>query len=76
MLDSLQLVRGAVSKERLVPVLSHFAFRDGRVCGFDGRTYINAPAPDITLNLTVPCGVRRDERDGGRGGEDQTDAAR
>jgi hypothetical protein len=55
MLDSLQLVRGAVSKERLVPVLSHFAFRDGRVCGFDGRTYINAPAPDITLNLTVPA---------------------
>lgn len=56
MLDSLQIVRGAVSKERLIPVLSHFAFKGGRVCGFDGRVYINAPAPDAaSLDVTVPA---------------------
>lgn len=55
MLNSLRIVRGAVSVERLIPVLSHFAFRDGNVCGYDGRVYINAPAVDVSLNLTVPA---------------------
>lgn len=55
MLESLRTVRGAVSTERLVPVLSHFAFRDGRVCGFNGRVFISAPAPEVELNVTVPA---------------------
>lgn len=45
MRDILNRVRGAVSTKDLVPVLTHFAFRDGTVAGFDGRLYIQAPLP-------------------------------
>lgn len=55
MLDALARVRGAVSIKDLVPVLTHFAFRDGTVAGFDGRLYIEARLPKAQgkLNCTV-----------------------
>lgn len=51
MRDILNRVRGAVSTKDLVPVLTHFAFRDGVVAGFDGRLYIQAPLPKALRKL-------------------------
>lgn len=51
MRESLNRVRGAVSTKDLVPVLTHFAFRDGTVAGFDGRLYIQAPLPKTLRKL-------------------------
>lgn len=43
MLEILNIVKGSVSSKDLVPVLTHFALHDGRICGYDGRVYISAP---------------------------------
>lgn len=56
MLDVLHIVRGAVSTKDLVPVLTHVALHDGRMCGYNGRLYIDAPAPGFEkLSFTVPA---------------------
>lgn len=55
MRESLEAVRGAVDKKDLVPVLSHFAFKDGRVYGYNGRVLISAPINDKALAFTVPA---------------------
>lgn len=53
---NLDVVKGAISTKDLVPVLTHFALHDGRLCGFDGRVYIDAPASETKgLALTVPA---------------------
>jgi DNA polymerase III sliding clamp (beta) subunit (PCNA family) len=44
MRETLDIVRGAVSAKDLVPVLTHFAIHNGRICGYDGRVFIEAPA--------------------------------
>jgi DNA polymerase III sliding clamp (beta) subunit (PCNA family) len=53
MRESLLKVRGAVSTKDFTPVLTHFAFRDGTVAGFDGRMFIQAP-----LKLRLSCTVK------------------
>ncbi len=56
MLDALQIVKGAVSTKDLVPVLTHIALHEGRICGFDGRVYIDAPAKEAAgLSCTIPA---------------------
>lgn len=57
MLDALQFVRGAVSTKDLVPVLTHFAFHQGRLHGFNGRVHISAPLPKkfAEYSFTVPA---------------------
>jgi DNA polymerase III sliding clamp (beta) subunit (PCNA family) len=56
MRDAFNIVRGAVSKKDLVPVLTHFAINKGWVHGFNGRVHIAAPAKEITdLSFTVPA---------------------
>ena len=56
MLNSLKIVRGAVSDKNLVPVLTHIAVYEDRVHGFDGRVHISAPAPAQLkdFSFTVP----------------------
>ena len=54
LLETLKLVCGAVSDKDLVPVLTHFAFRAGRVYGYDGRLSIDAPCEATShLSCTV-----------------------
>lgn len=55
MLETLNLVRGAVSDKDIVSVLTHFYFYDGRVQGTDGRVYIDAPCPEIKQKTVVPA---------------------
>lgn len=56
MLETLKLVQGAVSTVTLIPVLTHFAFHDGRVRAFSGRLSIDAPLPELKhLTGTVPA---------------------
>ena len=56
MREILDIVKGAVSAKDLVPVLTHVAIHDGRICGYDGRVYIDAPAPAFKgLSFTVPA---------------------
>jgi hypothetical protein len=56
MLDALNIVKGAVSTKDLIPVLTHVAIDQGRITGFNGRTYISAPAPQLQgLSFTVPA---------------------
>jgi len=46
--DSLDIVRGAVSKKDLIPVLMHIAFTEGHVHGANGILHICAPAPEFS----------------------------
>lgn len=56
MLESLNLVRGAVSDGKILTVLSHFHISNGRVYGSDGNVTISAPFPEIhTDPITVPA---------------------
>lgn len=56
MLDTLKFVRGAVSSKDLVPVLTHFHIRDGRLQGQNGRVTIEAPCPQLAgLDVVVPA---------------------
>jgi DNA polymerase III sliding clamp (beta) subunit (PCNA family) len=56
MLEALRLVKGAVAKKDLTPVLTHFHVYDGRIQGTNGRLTLDAPCPDLTgLNFTVPA---------------------
>jgi hypothetical protein len=60
MRDVLKFVSGAVSTKDVLPVLTHFAFRDQRVHGFNGRVHICAPLPAVTFNTTdLSVGVTR-----------------
>lgn len=52
---AIDFVRGAVSLKDAVPVLTHFAFHDGKVQGFNGRLSISSPFPSKDLSLTVPA---------------------
>jgi hypothetical protein len=55
--DAFNLVRGAVSKKDLVPVLTHFAVHQGRIHGYNGRIHISAPCADLAPlpSFTVPA---------------------
>jgi len=56
MLDILNFVRGAVATKDLVPVLTHFHVRDGRIQGGNGRIAIDAPCEELKdFNFTVPA---------------------
>ena len=56
MLDTLRFVRGAVSTKDLVPVLTHFCIRDGRIQGQNGRLALDAACPDLAdHSLVVPA---------------------
>lgn len=56
MLEILNIVKGSVSAKDLVPVLTHFALHEGRICGYDGRVYIDAPyAYADRHSFTVPA---------------------
>lgn len=56
MRDAFELVRGGVSEKDLVPVLTHFAFHEGRVYAANGRVQLSAPVPELAhLSLTVPA---------------------
>ena len=55
MIETLRIVRGAVSTKDFVPILTHVAVHEGRVHAFDGRVAISAPI-DLprSLSFTVP----------------------
>lgn len=55
MFDTLKFVRGAVSESHIVSVLTHFCVYAGRVQGQNGRTYIDAPCPEIKFEAIVPA---------------------
>lgn len=56
MLEILNIVKGSVSAKDMVPVLTHFALHEGRLCGYDGRVYIDAPyAYADRHSFTVPA---------------------
>ena len=51
MLSSLKFVQGAVSHKDLVPELSHFQIKDGRISGYNGVISLSAPIDlDIETN--------------------------
>lgn len=50
MLEQLKFVKGAVGKKDLVPALTHFLIRDGRITGYNGKISLSAPIP-----LDVDC---------------------
>lgn len=55
LLDSLQIIKGAVSTKDLIPVFTHVAVHEGLIHGFDGRVHICAPAPELKgYSFTVP----------------------
>jgi len=57
MKNTLNFVRGAVAEKDLVPVLTHFNIKDGRIQGSNGRIAIDAPAEGAIsgMNITVPA---------------------
>ncbi len=56
MRDALNLVRGAVAKKSMLPVLTYFRLYNGRVQGSNGRLSIDAPCPGIEgLDACVPA---------------------
>jgi hypothetical protein len=59
MRDAFNLVRGAVSKKDLVPVLTHFAVHQGRIHGYNGRIHISAPCEELAPlpSFTVPANL-------------------
>ena len=50
MLDALKFAQGAVSTKQHVPELTHFAIREGRVMGYNGRMCLSAP-----IALDIEC---------------------
>lgn len=56
MLDQLKFVKGAVSKKDLVPALTHFLIRDGRITGYNGKISITSP-----IALDVDCCPKADK---------------
>lgn len=60
MREALNIVRGAVSKKDLIPVLTHFAINDNKVHGFNGRVHICSPVREHRFalpNFTVPAAL-------------------
>ncbi len=56
MKELFNIVRGAVSTKDLIPVLTHFAFNNGELQGFNGRLAISTPCPSFAhVNVTVPA---------------------
>lgn len=56
MIKELRLVRGAVAKKDIVPVLTHFHIYDGRIQGGNGKISIDAPCESLKgLDVTVPA---------------------
>lgn len=55
MIDNLNFVKGAAQKKSLLPVLSHFCIRDGRITGSDGVITLSAPC-DLSIE-TYPKAV-------------------
>lgn len=51
MLSQLKFVQGAVAKKDLVPALTHFHIRDGRIVGHNGQIAISGPI-DLDLSAT------------------------
>jgi DNA polymerase III sliding clamp (beta) subunit (PCNA family) len=47
-LPALRFVRGAVAKKDIIPALSHFKIKDGRVTGYNGKMALSSP---IDINL-------------------------
>lgn len=50
-------VSGAVSTKNILPVLTHFGIREGRLHAYNGRVYITAPATGLEdlPSMTVPA---------------------
>lgn len=58
MRNAFNLVRGAVSEKDLIPVLTHFAYDQGRIHGFNGRVHISVPLDLGSLpSFTVPANL-------------------
>jgi hypothetical protein len=56
MREAINIVRGAVAKKSLLPVLTHFRIYDGRIQGGNGRLSIEAPCPELAgLDICVPA---------------------
>jgi hypothetical protein len=55
MLETLRLVRGAVSSKDLVPMLTHFCVYDGRIQGANGFLCIDAICPGLEGDFAVPA---------------------
>lgn len=56
MIEILRRVRGAVSKQIIVPAMSHFFIYQGRIQGTNGRIAIDCPIPELDgYSLTVPA---------------------
>ena len=56
MIKELRLVRGAVAKKDIVPVLTHFHVYDGRIQGGNGKIAIDCPCESLKgFDFTVPC---------------------
>lgn len=54
MLNTLKFVRGAVATKDLIPVLTHFHIKEGRIQGGNSRIHISAPIA-LDMDLTVPA---------------------
>jgi len=50
MLNVLKFVQGAVGRKDLVPALTHFRIKDGRITGYNGKIALSAPVP-----LDIDC---------------------
>ena len=56
MLETLKMVRGAVSTKDVVPVLSHFMIYNGRIQGANGKVAIDAALPELPeISVVVPA---------------------
>lgn len=53
MIETLKLIQGAVAKKDLVPVMTAVHFYDKRVQATNGRITIDAPFPDLDIDVTV-----------------------
>lgn len=69
MRDTFNLVRGAVSERDLIPVLTHFAYFEGRIHGYNGRVHLSAPVkmPASMPSFTVPADLLMAALDSCRG---------
>jgi hypothetical protein len=47
MIPALNIVRGAIAKKTLLPVLTHYRVYGGRIQGGNGRFCIDAPCPEL-----------------------------
>lgn len=53
MIETLKLVQGAVAKKDFVPVMTAVHFYDKRVQATNGRITIDAPFPELDIDVTV-----------------------